>query len=306
MYDRKTDEIFHKTVSNLAQFLPKNSALIFNNTKVIKARIFGTKPTGGKIELLFIRSVEDGYLTQIRGKVHLGDRLHFEQNLSAVIVDKLGSGELIVRFFLDNRELNYPDLIMILEKIGHTPLPPYIKRPDTKDDETSYQTCFASSYGSVAAPTASLHFDSELLHKVRSAHSWAELTLHVGLGTFKGVEASDIRSHQIHSESYQISQTASDLIASDKPIVAIGTTACRTIEHFVRTKKPSGECDLFLHPNNKPVRVNHLLTNFHLPKSTLIMLVAAFVGVDKTKEIYNEAISQNYRFFSYGDAMLII
>lgn len=286
--------------------MPRESAVIFNNTKVIKARIYGTKSTGGKIEMLFIKPLDTGYLVQIRGKVAVGETLNFDGGLSAVVIEKLESGERVVEFFAKKTKLSYLDLIALLDLIGHTPLPPYIKRADTKDDEVSYQTCFASSYGSVAAPTASLHFDKNLLDLIRSDRKWAELTLHVGLGTFKPVESEDIRLHTMHSESYYIPQNALDLIRSDCPLTAIGTTACRTIEYFVRTNNPSGECDLFLHPNNPPLRVDHLMTNFHLPKSTLIMLVSAFIGIDKTKAIYNEALKHNYRFFSYGDAMLII
>lgn len=258
------------------------------------------------MELLFIKPSNDGYLVQIRGKVNVGERLTFQKDLTATIKAKLDSGERIVEFYSDDKKPSYADLIDIFQDIGHTPLPPYIKRSDNLEDIASYQSCFATHFGSVAAPTASLHFDEPLLRTIRSNHNWAEVTLHVGLGTFKGVETEDIRSHHMHSERYKLSQRAIDLIRSNQPIVAIGTTVCRTIEHFVRTGNPSGGCDLFLHPNNKPQRVNHLLTNFHLPRSTLLMLVAGFVGLEKTKEIYQIAIAHNYRFFSYGDAMLIL
>ena len=186
------------------------------------------------------------------------------------------------------------------------PLPPYIKREDNRQDESDYQTRFATQPGSVAAPTASLHFSDALLAKVRNEHLWAEVTLHVGLGTFLGVESEDIRQHSMHSERYRVPAEAAALIGSDRPILAVGTTACRTVEYYARTGLNEGECDLFLHPGNPPKRVSHLMTNFHLPKSTLIMLVAAFAGLETTQKLYAEAIAKNYRFYSYGDAMLIL
>ena len=183
------------------------------------------------------------------------------------------------------------------------PLPPYIKREDEKIDEIDYQTVFAKKEGAVAAPTASLHFSPELLEKIKKK---AYLTLHVGAGTFKPVEVNDIREHKMHSEFFEIPKETAKILDSDEEIVAVGTTVTRTVEYYARTKRLLGECDLFLNPLNPPIRVNHLLTNFHLPKSTLIMLVAAFIGRKKTLELYEEAIKRNYRFYSYGDAMLII
>lgn len=258
------------------------------------------------MELLVIRSVSSGVLTQIRGKVKAGSVIVFANNLKAVVISCESNGDRVVEFLLDDQQIAFEELVAVLERIGHIPLPPYIKRSDETADQTNYQTCFAKELGSVAAPTASLHFDDVLLQKIKKRHKSAELTLHIGLGTFKSVESEDIRSHQMHSESYTVSDRAKNLIASNQPLLAVGTTACRTIEHFVRTDKPSGECDLFLHPANRPLRVDHLLTNFHLPKSTLIMLVASFVGLETTKELYNVALEHDYRFFSYGDAMLII
>ena len=170
-------------------------------------------------------------------------------------------------------------------------------------DEKEYQTRFAKNYGAVAAPTASLHFTDELLSKIQNKYF---LTLHVGAGTFMPVEAENILHHPMHSEFFEIPQKTAKLLDSYADIVAVGTTSTRTIEYYARKKKLFGECDLFLHPKNPPIRVNRLLTNFHLPKSTLIMLVSAFVGREKTLQIYQEAIKNRYRFYSYGDAMLVL
>jgi S-adenosylmethionine:tRNA ribosyltransferase-isomerase len=186
-------------------------------------------------------------------------------------------------------------------------LPPYIQREDNKEDETEYQSVFAHNEGAVAAPTASLHFTDTQHEKICNKFKYAFVTLHVGSGTFKPVEVDTITDHPMHSEYYDISNEARELLDSDIGILSIGTTSTRTIEFYARHKDmQKGEANLFLHPNNKPMRVNHLLTNFHLPKSTLLMLVASFVGLEITKKLYDEAIKNRYRFYSYGDAMLII
>jgi S-adenosylmethionine:tRNA ribosyltransferase-isomerase len=181
-----------------------------------------------------------------------------------------------------------------------------MQREDNEQDETDYQTLFAKNAGAVAAPTASLHFTPELFEAFENKYKTHKITLHVGAGTFKPVEVEKILEHPMHSEFFDIPKESAKVLKTNKPILAIGTTVTRTVEYFVRTKKTSGECDLFLNPSNKPQRVTHLLTNFHLPKSTLIMLVSAFVGRKKTLELYHEAIEKEYRFFSYGDAMLIV
>jgi len=307
VYDRKTDKIIHTIFKNVLDFIG-DKAFIFNDTKVIKARIFGVKETGGKVELLLNRPIKDKFLVYIRGKVKKGTKLFFDNNLLAEVEELLEDGSRIVSFKWKKENgkwkvLDFLELVNILEKIGHVPLPPYIKRNDEKIDEREYQTIFAKKEGAVAAPTASLHFSDELLNKIKEKYF---LTLHVGAGTFKPVEVKDIREHKMHSEFYEIPKNTAKILDSDKEIVAVGTTVTRTIEYYIRTKKLKGECDLFLNPLNPPIRVNHLLTNFHLPKSTLIMLVASFIGREKTLEIYNEAIKNNYRFYSYGDAMLII
>jgi len=307
VYDRNKDKIIHTVFRNILDFLG-DKTFVFNNTKVVKARIFGVKESGGKVELLLNKPFKDGFLVYIRGKVKKGTKLYFDEGLIAEVVELLDDGSRVVKFKwkMENGKwkiLGFLDLIKILEKIGHVPLPPYIKRDDEKIDEREYQSVFAKKEGAVAAPTASLHFTEELLNKIEKN---AYLTLHVGAGTFKPVEVEDIRKHKMHSEFFEIPKKTVEILDSNEEIVAVGTTVTRTVEYYARTKKLSGECDLFLNPLNPPIRVNHLLTNFHLPKSTLIMLVASFIGREKTLELYKEAIKNKYRFYSYGDAMLII
>ena len=306
VYNREQDSITHTTFNKLLDFIPKDSAVFLNDTKVIKARIFGKKSSGGKVELLVIKPKDNNFVVMIRGKVKIGTILEFELGLKAKVLEFLEDGSRVVEFFIDKKKLDFSSLVEILEQIGHIPLPPYMNRDDTKEDELDYQTLFAKEAGSVAAPTASLHFTPELLDRLKKEYEVYNLTLHVGAGTFKPVEVDDINSHLMHSEFYNIPPNSQKVIDSNKKILAVGTTSTRTIEYYARVKKPSGECDLFLHPLNRPIRVNYLLTNFHLPKSTLIMLVSAFIGRDKTLKLYNNAIENNYRFYSYGDAMLII
>jgi S-adenosylmethionine:tRNA ribosyltransferase-isomerase len=307
VYDRQSDTITHTTFSNLLEFIPKECNIFLNDTKVIKARIFGSKVSGGAIELLLNKPLhDDSFLVMIRGKVKIGTRLFFGNDLIATVTQLNNDGSRVVIFEKNKKILNFEELIKILELIGHMPLPPYIQRNDTAEDEIEYQSLFADKSGAVAAPTASLHFTPELLELLKQKHNTYTLTLHVGAGTFKPVDCDEILLHPMHSEQFHIPSNTLHALQGDKPILAVGTTVTRTIEYFSRTNITSGECDLFLHPHNKPQRVNHLLTNFHLPKSTLIMLVASFIGREKTLKIYKEAISKNYRFFSYGDTILIL
>lgn len=242
----------------------------------------------------------------MRGKVLVGNIITFDKNLSIEVLSLQEDGTRIVKFFQDNIELDFLSLVEILNDIGHLPLPPYLKREDEDEDNNTYQTLFAKKYGAVAAPTASLHFTPTLLEKLKNNFNTNYLTLHVGAGTFKPVESEDILDHPMHSEFYEIPKNSLDILNSSNKILAVGTTVTRTIEFYNNTKKPSGEANLFLNPLNKPKKVDYLLTNFHLPKSTLIMLVASFIGLEETMNLYNEAIKERYRFFSYGDAMIII
>ena len=307
VYNRTTNTITHTTFKNLMDFLPNELSVFLNDTKVIKARIFGIKETGGKVELLLNKPLfMDRYLVIIGGKVRIGTKLFFDENLNAEVLEVNEDGSRVVQFFQNDKKLDFLELVDILNKIGHLPLPPYMNRADEKQDEQDYQTLFAKNYGAVAAPTASLHFTPELLEKINAKYSVNYLTLHVGAGTFKPVDVDDILNHPMHSEYFEIGIDAKKALDKASKVLAVGTTVTRTVEYYSRTNKIQGECDLFLNPANKPIKVDYLLTNFHLPKSTLIMLVASFVGLEKTLEIYHEAIKENYRFYSYGDGMLII
>ncbi len=307
VYDRSTNKITHTTFKHLMDVLPQDLSIFLNDTKVIKARIFGTKDTGGKIELLLNKPLfMDRYLVMIGGKVRVGTKLFFDENLNAEVLEVNEDGSRIVKFSQNDKKLDFLELVEILNKIGHLPLPPYMNRSDEKEDEKDYQTLFAKNYGAVAAPTASLHFTPELLEKINAKYDVNYLTLHVGAGTFKPVDVDDILNHPMHSEYFEIGIDAKKALDKAQKVLAVGTTVTRTIEYYARTNKIQGECDLFLNPANQPIKVDYLLTNFHLPKSTLIMLIASFVGLEKTLEIYHEAIKEKYRFYSYGDGMLII
>lgn len=311
VYDREKDKISHVKFSDLEKFIPQNCALIFNDTKVIKARLFGKKESGGKIELLLNRAINAHDINvYIRGKVKTALKIlftkDFKEDLVAEVKELLDDGSRVVNFFSNGRLLRFEELLPILDKIGHVPLPPYIQREDNREDESEYQSVFAKKEGAVAAPTASLHFTKEQHERVCKNFVHAFVTLHVGSGTFKPIECDTITEHPMHSEYYAISDSAKKIIDSGIPLLSVGTTSTRTIEFYARSKTQKGEANLFLHPNNRPLRVNHLLTNFHLPKSTLLMLVASFVGLKKTQELYKAAIENEYRFYSYGDAMLIL
>ena len=307
VYDRVKQQIIHTTFKHLLDFIPNQTEIFFNDTKVIKARIFGKKETGGKIELLFNKPLPSNeYLVYMRGKVLVGNIVTFDKNLIVKILHLQEDGTRIVKFFQNNCELDFLSLVEILNEIGHLPLPPYIKREDQKSDDKDYQTLFAKNYGAVAAPTASLHFTPELLKKLKDNFNTNYLTLHVGAGTFKPVDSDNILDHPMHSEFYDIPKESIEILKHNRKILAVGTTVTRTIEFYNDTKKTNGEANLFLNPINKPKKVDYLLTNFHLPKSTLIMLVASFIGINETMRIYEEAIKEKYRFFSYGDAMLIV
>ena len=307
VYDRKNKSITHTVFSEIQNYLPKECAILCNDTKVIKARIFGKKPTGGKVELLINKPLNSTQVScLIRGKLHQNMLLTFDNELIAKVISLNEDGSRTVEFEQNSKKLIFEDLILILDDIGHIPLPPYFNRDDKESDEEEYQTVFSANAGAVAAPTASLHFTPELFEAVKAQHQTEFLTLHVGAGTFKPVEADIITEHPMHSEYYHIPTTALELINSDKKLLAIGTTVTRTVEYYVRTQKSEGEANLFLHPNNTPQRIDHLLTNFHFPKSTLLMLVASFIGLEESQKVYAQAIKEKYRFFSYGDAMLIL
>ena len=308
VYNRATDTITHARFDAFESFLPQECAIIFNDTKVIKARLYGYKKSGGKLELLINRPL-DAYTVNvyIRGKVKVDTMITFENGFNAKVIKLHEDGSRDVHFFQENTPLRFEEILPIIDIQGHIPLPPYMNREDESIDEEDYQSVFAKHEGAVAAPTASLHFTTEQFDRLCQNHANASVTLHVGAGTFKPVDSEIITDHPMHSEYYNITEEAKALFDSKTPLLCVGTTSTRTIEYHARhTDELSGEANLFLHPGNKPLRVNHLLTNFHLPQSTLLMLVASFVGVETTHKLYEEAIQEQYRFYSYGDAMLII
>lgn len=307
VYRRRTGEIEHLKFGNLLDVLPQDAALIFNDTKVIKARIFGHKQSGGAVELLINQPLGDGVFScYVKGRVSAGAKLKFKGGVEGEILRVDNDGIRLVKFSKLGSKLDTVALFNELDAIGHVPLPPYIKRADNEQDVTWYQSVFAKNKGAVAAPTASLHFSEAMMERIRRERESACLTLHVGAGTFKGVEVSDIREHKMHAEFYDVSKPAQELIKSGVKILGVGTTVTRCVEEFARSGRASGACSLFLNPSNPPVRQDYLLTNFHLPKSTLIMLVASFVGLRATHKIYETAVRERYRFYSYGDAMLVL
>ncbi|MDP2076726.1 MAG: tRNA preQ1(34) S-adenosylmethionine ribosyltransferase-isomerase QueA [Sulfuricurvum sp.] len=307
VYNRSDQSITHTRFDRLNDFLPSKCAIIFNDTKVIKARLYGKKESGGTLELLINRPLNAHTINvYIRGRVKSGTVLYFDENVKAIVTTLNDDGSREVNFYLNDVLLRFEDLLPLLNTIGHIPLPPYLGREDNSEDEREYQSVFAEHEGSVAAPTASLHFTDELFAKTCKYHDHGFVTLHVGSGTFKPVDCTTITDHPMHSEYFEISKKSLDLIQGPAPLLCVGTTSTRTVEYHIRTDELHGEANLFLHPHNPPLRVNHLLTNFHLPESTLLMLVASFVGLEETHRIYQEAIDEKYRFFSYGDAMLIL
>jgi S-adenosylmethionine:tRNA ribosyltransferase-isomerase len=300
--DRGQGTIRHDTFNNLNNYLPGNSQLIVNNSKVVPARLLGHRFTGGAVEVFLLNSLEDSYSFEVLlrplKKIREGETIDFGSGISAVLENK---EKRIVRF-------NKKNIVRHLQKVGHIPLPPYIKRPDTPRDQEDYQTVYAKESGSVASPTAGLHFTKGLIKRLRGhGHRFSELTLHINYGTFKPVECEDIRLHPMHTEYYSIKPAVyKSLIIKNKPLIAVGTTSCRVLESVVRSKIHTGSTDLFIYPGYQFQMVDALITNFHLPYSTLLMLVCAFGGYDLVIKAYKEAIKERYRFYSYGDAMLIL
>jgi S-adenosylmethionine:tRNA ribosyltransferase-isomerase len=232
VYDRKTNTITHTTFKHLLDFVPKECDVFLNDTRVIKARIFGEKASGGKVELLFNKPLDaHHYLVLIRGKVKVGTELFFDDSLVATVTDLNEDGSRVVTFTHKDKEIRFEELVLVLDDIGHIPLPPYMHREDNKEDETDYQTLFAKNAGAVAAPTASLHFTPELFAALEARHQTHKVTLHVGAGTFKPVEVEEILDHPMHSEYFHISKEAAKVLDSKTPLLAIGTTVTRTLEY---------------------------------------------------------------------------
>lgn len=303
------DEIFH----SIADYLTAGDTLVLNKTRVIPARLYGFKDSGARVEIFLLRKRGPEWEALVRPARRLppGSRIAFPPRREYIEIvqdlDMAGGRLVAIRNCADETEF--------LGQTGHIPLPPYIGRPDEISDQVDYQTVYASETGSAAAPTAGLHFTGELMERLKdSGVNLITLVLHVGLGTFRPVKSTDIRQHKMHFEYFQIDNEAAGVLNHTrkigKKIVAVGTTVVRTLETVYNDdcgfSAASGETDIFIYPGYRFKAVDGLLTNFHLPQSSLIMLVAAFAGVDNTLSAYRHAIDGNYRFFSYGDAMFIV
>ncbi len=298
------DRIFH----DLPSQLKAGDLLVFNDTQVVKARLFGEKSTGGKLELLIERVVQGREVVahmKVSKKPRLGGVLHMVGGFTATLVGRWPQDDgPLFRFELSG------DPHTLMEQHGHVPLPPYITHADEADDAARYQTVFAKHPGAVAAPTAALHFDQTLLDQLSAQGiQRASVTLHVGAGTFQPVKADSITDHVMHFERYAIPPETLQAIAQCKArggkVVAVGTTTVRTLETWAATGHTSGDTNIFITPGFEFKVIDILITNFHLPKSTLMMLVSAFAGYDHIMALYQHAIAQKYRFFSYGDSMLL-
>jgi S-adenosylmethionine:tRNA ribosyltransferase-isomerase len=311
---RVTGDVRHGRFDDIAGLLDSGDVLVLNNTRVIPGRLLGRKETGGQVEALildFAQGAAQGVFTclvKASRRPKLGTRLLFDQGVTATVV-ALQERTCSLAFE------GAADFEQTLERIGHMPLPPYIRRGDTDTDHTTYQTVYAEQKGAIAAPTAGLHFTRELLERLaQKGVQIVYVTLHVGYGTFLPVECDDIRDHRMHAEWFSLPATTADAVNAAKKdgrrAVAVGTTCVRTLEYCARPDgqlaAQSGQCDLFIYPGYAFKAVDAMITNFHLPKSTLLMLVSAFTGRETILSAYEEAVREKYRFFSYGDAMLII
>lgn len=311
--DRQKGEIAHRSFGDLLEMIPAGDTLVLNETRVFPARLLGKKPTGASAEILLLHPLSGdpglwSALVRPGGKLRAGHRVEIGDELSVEIVDVLPGGERAVRLLtsLPTEEA--------LDRYGNIPLPPYVKRTATEADRERYQTVYARERGSVAAPTAGLHFTPELLEAIKGRGvNIAPLVLHVGVGTFRPVEMSDPAEHPMHSEWYRITPEVADLVnqtrARGKAVWAVGTTCVRSLEASAAEdgtiRSGEGWTDIFIRPPYEFRAVDRLITNFHLPRSTLLMLVAAFAGYDLTMRSYLAAVAGGYRFYSYGDAMVL-
>ncbi|MDE7076226.1 MAG: tRNA preQ1(34) S-adenosylmethionine ribosyltransferase-isomerase QueA, partial [Clostridia bacterium] len=310
VYDRAADRVEHRIFRDVTDYLKAGDVLVVNNTKVLPARLYAHTPNGGAVEILLLKRLDKDkweVLCKPGKKCAVGKSFTINQKLSFTVEDITDSGERIVRFTYDGVFEN------ILEEAGSMPLPPYIK--EKLNDKNRYQTVYAKTDGSAAAPTAGLHFTPELIQKIRAMGvEIVEVLLHVGLGTFRPVKEDIITDHKMHGEYYEVSEAAADTInrakAEGRRIIAVGTTSVRTLESATGEdgilKAGSGETHIFIYPPYKFKCVDALITNFHLPESTLVMLVAALTGREKVLELYKTAVAERYRFFSFGDCCFFI
>jgi len=309
IYDRKKDKITHSRVKDITGFIDDNTFIVFNNTRVRKARIFAESEFGGKIEFLLLKKISEHDWETICSKSKKqkeGKTYSFPEGIKGTIVKSDGNRKT-VRFSTEIDD-NY------LEKNGHIPLPPYIKRDDISEDAERYQTVFSEKTGSAAAPTAGLHFTEENIEKIKSKGIDIDfVTLHVGMGTFQPIRSENVEEHDIHEEVYEISEGTAERLnrakKGGKKIIAVGTTSVRTLESSADKNgiiiPGKRKTKLYIYPGYKFRFVDHMFTNFHTPDSTLLLLVSAFAGKENIRKIYSEAIENRYRFFSYGDAMLL-
>ncbi|MCI5537686.1 MAG: tRNA preQ1(34) S-adenosylmethionine ribosyltransferase-isomerase QueA [Oscillospiraceae bacterium] len=310
---RKSGQIEHKHFYDVIDYLKPGDCLVLNNTKVLPARLYGIKKTGAKVEFLMLKNLGDDRWEVITGpgrKAREGDEFDFGDGILHAIVEKvLDNGNRIAHFTYAGS-----NIYEVLDKIGEMPLPHYIKEKLTDNDR--YQTVYAKDPGSAAAPTAGLHFTQELLEKIKEKGvDIAYVTLHVGIGTFRPVKTENIEEHKMHTEHYYIDAENAEKINKAKlngnRVIAVGTTSCRTLESASSptdgtVKECVGDTSIFIYPGYKFKCIDGLITNFHLPESTLIMLVSAFCGRENTLNAYKVAVENKYRFFSFGDAMLIM
>jgi S-adenosylmethionine:tRNA ribosyltransferase-isomerase len=306
--DSASDDIKHQQFSDFLSHVKRGDLIVFNNTKVIAARLYGNKASGGKVEVLVERLI-DAYSVQAHVRASkspkTGNQIMFSEGFSA---ETTGRDDDLFTLVFNNPVLE------VLETIGHMPLPPYIDRSDTDEDKTRYQTVYADQLGAVAAPTAGLHFDEKMLEDIQAkGASVAFVTLHVGAGTFQPVRVDNITDHKMHSEWLQVSQEICDQVIKTKTdggrVIAVGTTSVRCLETASRSGQIApfeGDTNIFIYPGYRFNVVDGLLTNFHLSESTLLMLVSAFSGYHSIMAAYREAVSERYRFFSYGDAMFLL
>lgn len=312
--DKNSGAFDDKKFTDVLSYFNSGDVLVLNETRVIPARLAGVRDTtGAKVEIFLLHKQADRtdtwhVLAAPAKKVKQGERITITENLSCEVIEELSEGERIVRFY---SEANVEDAI---ESAGAMPIPPYLKRDAEQIDKDRYQAVFARINGAVAAPTASLHFTEELLKQIEAKGVIiVKILLHVGLGTFRPVEAEDIREHKMHSEYFEVSEEAAKKINLAKKnggkIIAVGTTAARTLESVANDRgevtAQSGETSIFIYPPYKFRIVDALITNFHQPRSTLLMMISAFAGYENVMKAYTHAIEEKYRFLSYGDAMLI-
>ena len=308
--EKENGSVSHSVFSSLLDYLNRGDTLILNNTRVLPARIFGTKKdTGATVEFVLLKNLGNNTWEALAGpgrRAKPGTEFSFSEKLSCKVLDTTPEGNRIIEFSCDG------EFYSVLDEVGQMPLPHYIT--EKLENKERYQTVYSKELGSAAAPTAGLHFTKDMLKELEEKGiNIGYVTLHVGLGTFRPVKTKEITDHKMHSEHYMISKETADLINNTKTkggrVICVGTTSCRTLEsaasHFGEIKECSGDTEIFIYPGYKFKCMDALITNFHLPESTLIMLVSAFAGYENTMNAYNTAVEEKYRFFSFGDAMFI-